>query len=137
MAPSYNSPLRRAEEAKIIKYAEKINNLNSNSYTPYLLCSFAFSLFGTLGKTALSLVEDFSSIVTNRIGFNCSNSPQLTLRHALNCSKLITCRFSFHDAIRDTVFKMVRTARMSCIKEPLLREKLSLNNFGSNDRDDE
>ncbi|KAL0223198.1 hypothetical protein P9112_002588 [Eukaryota sp. TZLM1-RC] len=36
----------------------------------------------------------------------CSNSPQLTLRHALNCSKLMTYRSSSHDAVRDTVFKM-------------------------------
>ncbi|KAL0223844.1 hypothetical protein P9112_003234 [Eukaryota sp. TZLM1-RC] len=33
----------------------------------------------------------------------CSNSPQLTLRHAMNCSKLITYRSSLHDAVRDTV----------------------------------
>ncbi|KAL0223660.1 hypothetical protein P9112_003050 [Eukaryota sp. TZLM1-RC] len=31
---------------------------------------------------------------------------------------------------------MARTARISCIKEPLLKETLSLNNFGSDDRDD-
>ncbi|KAL0227111.1 hypothetical protein P9112_014435 [Eukaryota sp. TZLM1-RC] len=66
----------------------------------------------------------------------CSNSPQLTLRHALNCSKLITCRSSLHDAVRDTVFNMAQTARISCIKEPLLKETLSLNNFGSDDRGD-
>ncbi|KAL0205269.1 hypothetical protein P9112_000576 [Eukaryota sp. TZLM1-RC] len=41
LAQSYNSPLRRVEEAKIIKYTEKINNLNSNSHTQYLLCPFA------------------------------------------------------------------------------------------------
>ncbi|KAL0207574.1 hypothetical protein P9112_012202 [Eukaryota sp. TZLM1-RC] len=29
---------------------------------------------------------------------------------------------------------MAQTARMSCIKEPLLKETLSLNNFGSDDR---
>ncbi|KAL0222947.1 hypothetical protein P9112_002337 [Eukaryota sp. TZLM1-RC] len=66
----------------------------------------------------------------------CSNSPQLTLRHALNCSKLITYRSSLHDAVRDTVFNMAQTARISCIKEPLLKEILSLNNFGSDDRGD-
>ncbi|KAL0204744.1 hypothetical protein P9112_000051 [Eukaryota sp. TZLM1-RC] len=59
----------------------------------------------------------------------CSNSPQLTLRHALNCSKLITYRSSLHDAVRDTVFNMAQTARISCIKESLLKETLSLNNF--------
>ncbi|KAL0226802.1 hypothetical protein P9112_014126 [Eukaryota sp. TZLM1-RC] len=64
------------------------------------------------------------------------NSPQLTLCHALNCSKLITNRSSLHDAVRDTVLNMARTARISCIKEPLLKETLSLNNFGSNDRGD-
>ncbi|KAL0225878.1 hypothetical protein P9112_013202 [Eukaryota sp. TZLM1-RC] len=66
----------------------------------------------------------------------CSNSPQLTLRHALNGSKLITYRSSLHDAVRDTVFNMAQTARISCIKEPLLKETLSLNNFGSDDRGD-
>ncbi|KAL0227210.1 hypothetical protein P9112_014534 [Eukaryota sp. TZLM1-RC] len=66
----------------------------------------------------------------------CSNSPQLTLRHALNCSKLIAYRSSLHDAVRDTVFNMAQTARISCIKEPLLKETLSLNNFGSDDRGD-
>ncbi|KAL0219005.1 hypothetical protein P9112_004658 [Eukaryota sp. TZLM1-RC] len=68
LAQSYNSPLRRAEEAKIIKFTEKINNLNSNSNTQFLLCPFAFSLFGTLGKTVLTLLDDFSSIVKNRTG---------------------------------------------------------------------
>ncbi|KAL0214158.1 hypothetical protein P9112_006342 [Eukaryota sp. TZLM1-RC] len=66
----------------------------------------------------------------------CSNSPQLTLRHALNCSKLITYRSSLHDAVRDTVFNTAQTARISCITEPLLKETLSLNNFGSDDRGD-
>ncbi|KAL0219521.1 hypothetical protein P9112_005174 [Eukaryota sp. TZLM1-RC] len=66
----------------------------------------------------------------------CSNSPQLTLRHALNCSKLITHRSLLHDAVRDTVLNMTRTARISCIKENLLKETLSLNNFGSDDRGD-
>ncbi|KAL0216137.1 hypothetical protein P9112_008321 [Eukaryota sp. TZLM1-RC] len=62
----------------------------------------------------------------------CSNSPQLTLHHALNCSKLITS--SLHDAVRETVINMEQTARISCIKEHLLKETLSLNNFGSDDR---
>ncbi|KAL0214639.1 hypothetical protein P9112_006823 [Eukaryota sp. TZLM1-RC] len=56
----------------------------------------------------------------------CLNSPQLTLRHALNCSKLITYRSSLHDAVRDIVFNMAQTARISCIKEPLLKETPSL-----------
>ncbi|KAL0211076.1 hypothetical protein P9112_009374 [Eukaryota sp. TZLM1-RC] len=66
----------------------------------------------------------------------CSNPPQLTLRHALNCSKLITYRSSLHDAFRDTVFNMAQTARISCIKDSLLKETLSLNNFGFDDRSD-
>ncbi|KAL0204997.1 hypothetical protein P9112_000304 [Eukaryota sp. TZLM1-RC] len=61
----------------------------------------------------------------------------LTLRHAMNCSKLITYRSSLYDAVRDTVFNMARTAGISCIKEPLLKETLSLNIFGSDDRVDE
>ncbi|KAL0213793.1 hypothetical protein P9112_005977 [Eukaryota sp. TZLM1-RC] len=43
----------------------------------------------------------------------CSNSPQLTLRHVLNCSKLITYRSLLHDAVRDTVFNVAQTARIS------------------------
>ncbi|KAL0219630.1 hypothetical protein P9112_005283 [Eukaryota sp. TZLM1-RC] len=31
---------------------------------------------------------------------------------------------------------MAQTARISCINEPLLKETLSLNNFGSDDRGD-
>ncbi|KAL0207037.1 hypothetical protein P9112_012748 [Eukaryota sp. TZLM1-RC] len=31
---------------------------------------------------------------------------------------------------------MTQTARISCIKEPLLKETMSLNNFGSDDRGD-
>ncbi|KAL0219574.1 hypothetical protein P9112_005227 [Eukaryota sp. TZLM1-RC] len=64
-----------------------------------------------------------------------SNSPQITLCHALNCSILITCRSSLH-AVRDTVFNMAQTARISYVKEPLLKETLSLNNIGSDDRGD-
>ncbi|KAL0219708.1 hypothetical protein P9112_005361 [Eukaryota sp. TZLM1-RC] len=66
----------------------------------------------------------------------CSTSSQLTLRHALNCSKLLTYPSSVHDAVRDSVFNMAQTAKISCIKEPLLKETLSLNNFGSYDRGD-
>ncbi|KAL0226967.1 hypothetical protein P9112_014291 [Eukaryota sp. TZLM1-RC] len=53
LAQSYNSPFRRAEEARIIKYTEKINNLNSNSHTQYIICPFAVTLSPSLGKTAL------------------------------------------------------------------------------------
>ncbi|KAL0207741.1 hypothetical protein P9112_012369 [Eukaryota sp. TZLM1-RC] len=66
----------------------------------------------------------------------CSNSSQLTLRHAMNCLKLITYRSSLLDAVTDTVLHITRTARISCIKEPLLKETMSLNNFGSDDRGD-
>ncbi|KAL0215900.1 hypothetical protein P9112_008084 [Eukaryota sp. TZLM1-RC] len=66
----------------------------------------------------------------------CSKSPQLTLWHALICSKLITYRSSLRDPVRDIVYNMAQTARISCIKEPLLMETLSLNNFGSDDRGD-
>ncbi|KAL0206892.1 hypothetical protein P9112_012603 [Eukaryota sp. TZLM1-RC] len=67
---------------------------------------------------------------------SCSNSPQLTLRYALNCPKLITYRSSLHDAVRDTVFNLAQTVRVLCIKEPLLKETLSLNIIGSDDRGD-
>ncbi|KAL0223186.1 hypothetical protein P9112_002576 [Eukaryota sp. TZLM1-RC] len=66
----------------------------------------------------------------------CSNSPHLTLHHALNGSKLIVYRSLIHDAVRDTVFNMARTARITCLKEPPLKETLSLNNFGFGDRGD-
>ncbi|KAL0211359.1 hypothetical protein P9112_009657 [Eukaryota sp. TZLM1-RC] len=58
------------------------------------------------------------------------------MRHVLNCSKLIIFHSSLHYAVEDTVFVMAQTARISCIKEPLLKETLSLNHFGSDDRDD-
>ncbi|KAL0227064.1 hypothetical protein P9112_014388 [Eukaryota sp. TZLM1-RC] len=45
-------------------------------------------------------------------------------------------RSSLHDAVGDAVYNMAQIARISCIKEPLLKETLSLNNFGSDDRDD-
>ncbi|KAL0210302.1 hypothetical protein P9112_010386 [Eukaryota sp. TZLM1-RC] len=45
----------------------------------------------------------------------CSNSPQLTLRHALNCSKLITYRSSLHDPARDTLFNIAQTVSISII----------------------
>ncbi|KAL0216403.1 hypothetical protein P9112_008587 [Eukaryota sp. TZLM1-RC] len=43
----------------------------------------------------------------------CSNSPQLILHHAPNCSKLITYRSLLHDAVRDTVLNMAQTATIS------------------------
>ncbi|KAL0205526.1 hypothetical protein P9112_000833 [Eukaryota sp. TZLM1-RC] len=58
----------------------------------------------------------------------CSNSPQLTLCHALNCSKLITYRSSLHDAV-ETLFSIWHKLQ-GC------NETLSLNNFGSDDRGD-
>ncbi|KAL0216559.1 hypothetical protein P9112_008743 [Eukaryota sp. TZLM1-RC] len=81
------------------------------------------SLMTTQSSTVFALNEEISKI-------------DLILRHALNCSKLITYRSLLHDAVRDTAFNMARTVRISCIKEPLLKETLSLNNFGSDDRGD-
>ncbi|KAL0225730.1 hypothetical protein P9112_013054 [Eukaryota sp. TZLM1-RC] len=43
---------------------------------------------------------------------------------------------TLHDAVRDTVFILAQTTRKSCTKDPLLKETLSLNNFGSDDRGD-
>ncbi|KAL0214200.1 hypothetical protein P9112_006384 [Eukaryota sp. TZLM1-RC] len=45
----------------------------------------------------------------------CSNSPQLTLDHALNCSKMITYPSSIHDAVKNTLFNMARIARISYV----------------------
>ncbi|KAL0225737.1 hypothetical protein P9112_013061 [Eukaryota sp. TZLM1-RC] len=108
------------------------------------------SLFVTIMPRRFGLCANYDAFVTKmRLYLNipinqlllkekciCSNSPQLILRHALNCSKLIIYRSSLHDAVRDTVFIMARTARISCIKEPLLKETLSLNNFNSDERGD-
>ncbi|KAL0210275.1 hypothetical protein P9112_010359 [Eukaryota sp. TZLM1-RC] len=66
----------------------------------------------------------------------CSNSPQLTLRHALNCSKLITYRSSLHDLVREILFNIAQTVSISCNKEPLLKQTRSLNNFASGDKVD-
>ncbi|KAL0224301.1 hypothetical protein P9112_003691 [Eukaryota sp. TZLM1-RC] len=71
-------------------------------------------------KVRLYLNIPFSQLILKEKRI-CSNSPQLTLRHALNSPKLTTDRSSLHNA---------------CIKEPLLKETLSLNNFGSDDRGD-
>ncbi|KAL0226051.1 hypothetical protein P9112_013375 [Eukaryota sp. TZLM1-RC] len=49
---------------------------------------------------------------------------------------MITYRSSLHDVDRDTVFNMAQTGRILCIKEPLLKETLSLNIFGSDDGDE-
>ncbi|KAL0214010.1 hypothetical protein P9112_006194 [Eukaryota sp. TZLM1-RC] len=65
----------------------------------------------------------FVTIVTRRFGLFATNEAFVTYRSLL------------HDAVRDTVFNMAQTARISCIKEPLLKE-MSLNNFGSDDRGD-
>ncbi|KAL0207773.1 hypothetical protein P9112_012401 [Eukaryota sp. TZLM1-RC] len=111
-----------------------------------------FSLFVTIVPRRFGLCANNEAFVTKmRLYLNipinqlllkekciCSNSPQLTKRHALNCSKLkrTTSRSSLHDAVRDTVFNLARTAKILCIKELLLKETLSLNNFGSDDRGD-
>ncbi|KAL0219458.1 hypothetical protein P9112_005111 [Eukaryota sp. TZLM1-RC] len=78
----------------------------------------------------------YSSAVFNQDLQSLLFDKGLTLRHALNCSKLITYRFSLHDAVRNIVFNMARTARISCIKESLPKETLPFNNFGSDDRVD-
>ncbi|KAL0214377.1 hypothetical protein P9112_006561 [Eukaryota sp. TZLM1-RC] len=83
---------------------------------------------GGLGWTKASILTSCAFIG------GCRNA--LTFPHALNCSKLITYRSSLHDAVRDIVFDRAQTARISCIKEPLLKEIFSLNNFGSDDRGD-
>ncbi|KAL0214514.1 hypothetical protein P9112_006698 [Eukaryota sp. TZLM1-RC] len=105
------------------------------------------SLFVTIVPRRFGLCANIEAFVTKmRLYLNipnnqllskrciCSNSPQLTLCNALNCSKLITYRSSLHDAFRDTVFNIAQTARISCIKE--LKETLSLKKFGSDDRGD-
>ncbi|KAL0219471.1 hypothetical protein P9112_005124 [Eukaryota sp. TZLM1-RC] len=112
--------------------------------------SSASSLFVTIVPQRFGLCATNEAFVTKmRLQLNipinqllskekciCSNSPQFTLNHALHCSKLITYRSLLSDAVRDTVFNMGQSSRISCIKEYLLRETLSLNNFGSDDRVD-
>ncbi|KAL0213432.1 hypothetical protein RCL1_007058 [Eukaryota sp. TZLM3-RCL] len=63
-----SDPLSEAENQKFAKYLTKINCLNSLSHTNYLLCPFVFSLFGSLGKVALSFLHDFAEIVEKRTG---------------------------------------------------------------------
>ncbi|KAL0219229.1 hypothetical protein P9112_004882 [Eukaryota sp. TZLM1-RC] len=77
----------------------------------------------------------FVTIVPRRFELCANNEASLCL-HALNFSKLITYRSSLLYAVGDTVFNMARNARISCIKESLLKETLSLNNLGSDDRGD-
>ncbi|KAL0219060.1 hypothetical protein P9112_004713 [Eukaryota sp. TZLM1-RC] len=100
------------------------------------------SLFVTIVPRRFGLCANNEAFVTKmRLYLNIPINQfllkeNLTLRHALNCSKLMTFPSSLHDAVRDIVFNMARTASSSCIKEPLLKETLSLNNFGSDDRGD-
>ncbi|KAL0205135.1 hypothetical protein P9112_000442 [Eukaryota sp. TZLM1-RC] len=77
-----------------------------------------------------------SSAVSNQGLHSLSLEKGLILRHALNFLRLIIYCSSLHDAVRDTLFIMAPTASISCTKEPLLKETLSLNIFGSDDRGD-
>ncbi|KAL0206589.1 hypothetical protein P9112_001896 [Eukaryota sp. TZLM1-RC] len=91
-----------------------------------------FSLFVTIVPRRFGLCATNNAFVTKmRLYLNipinqlltketciCSNSPELTLRHALDCSKLITYRSLLHDAVRDTVFNMAQTARI-CVSKNL------------------
>ncbi|KAL0214808.1 hypothetical protein P9112_006992 [Eukaryota sp. TZLM1-RC] len=84
------------------------------------------SLFATIVPRRFGLCATYEAFVTKmRLYLNipikqllskekciCSNSPQLTLCHALNCSKLIPYRSSLHDAGRDTVLNVAKTARI-------------------------
>ncbi|KAL0213734.1 hypothetical protein P9112_005918 [Eukaryota sp. TZLM1-RC] len=103
-----------------------------------LLITIVPRRFGLFSKPFATKMRLYLNIPIDQLQLKetciCSDSPQLTLRHALNCSKLIPFRSSLHDAVRDTVFNRASNARISCIKERFLRETLSLNCFGSDDR---
>ncbi|KAL0239902.1 hypothetical protein GEMRC1_010010 [Eukaryota sp. GEM-RC1] len=60
------NPLLIGEKFKIQIYCAKSKLLNSTSHSNYLLYPFVFSLYGTLGESASSLLEIFVKIVKEK-----------------------------------------------------------------------
>ncbi|KAL0205039.1 hypothetical protein P9112_000346 [Eukaryota sp. TZLM1-RC] len=95
------------------------------------------SLLTTQNSTVFALNEDISFIEVEKWSrcfpqsFN-GNSPE---KHLLNLKYTLRTLQKRLIGIH-TVFNVAQTAKISCIKEPLLKETLSLNNFGSDDRGD-
>ncbi|KAL0234964.1 hypothetical protein GEMRC1_001546 [Eukaryota sp. GEM-RC1] len=61
------NPLLIGEKFKMQKYCAKLKLLNSASHSNYLLYPFVFSLYGSLGESATSLLEIFVKIVKEKI----------------------------------------------------------------------
>ncbi|KAL0239398.1 hypothetical protein GEMRC1_009506 [Eukaryota sp. GEM-RC1] len=60
------NPLLIGEKLKMQKYCAKLKLLNSTSHSNYLLYPFVFSLYGSLGESASSLLEIFVKIVKEK-----------------------------------------------------------------------
>ncbi|KAL0234971.1 hypothetical protein GEMRC1_001553 [Eukaryota sp. GEM-RC1] len=60
------NPLLIGEKFKMQKYCAKLKLLNSASHLNYLLYPFKFSLYGSLGESASSLLEIFVKIVKEK-----------------------------------------------------------------------
>ncbi|KAL0219943.1 hypothetical protein P9112_005596 [Eukaryota sp. TZLM1-RC] len=52
-----NNPLLAGEKYEIAKYAKPISSVNENSHAQHNLCSFVFSLLGSLGKGAMAFLR--------------------------------------------------------------------------------
>ncbi|KAL0210443.1 hypothetical protein RCL1_004879 [Eukaryota sp. TZLM3-RCL] len=60
------SPLFDAESRKYSKYNLALSSLKCVSHVKYELCPFAISLYGSLGRCALSFLKDFFKLVSIR-----------------------------------------------------------------------
>ncbi|KAL0245902.1 hypothetical protein GEMRC1_007119 [Eukaryota sp. GEM-RC1] len=60
------NPLLIGEKFKKEKYCAKLKLLNSASHSNYLLYPFVFSLYGSLGESATSLIKIFVKIVKEK-----------------------------------------------------------------------
>ncbi|KAL0238257.1 hypothetical protein GEMRC1_012730 [Eukaryota sp. GEM-RC1] len=60
------NPLLIGEKFKMEKYCAKLELLNSASHSNYLLYPFVFSLYGSLGESATSLLEIFVKIIKEK-----------------------------------------------------------------------
>ncbi|KAL0205794.1 hypothetical protein P9112_001101 [Eukaryota sp. TZLM1-RC] len=139
-----HNPLSNAENFKFKKYNEPLSKLASLQHAKYNLYPFVFSLFGSLAPTALRFLDDFEMIVKRRTGRN-FNRLFWQIRIVFSIFKgmlkmvsdaLLSLGSHYERVASSMLIYRFRTARISCIKEPLLKETLSLNNFGSDDRGD-
>ncbi|KAL0224334.1 hypothetical protein P9112_003724 [Eukaryota sp. TZLM1-RC] len=138
-------PLDDSELYKRKKYANPLKELKHVRHVDYQICPFAISLYGRLGKTALNFIDDFENLVKKRMNKRFDrrlwlNRIVFTIFKSIPkmISKALMSVSAHYENIAATVVLKINITfqRISCIKEPLLKETLSLNNFGSDDRGD-